>query len=910
MTRIAAIAATLALLAPAAAVAQPAPAPNPAAWSFAGPTRTTWPTTSAWPETSGRIRAMAVDSAGTLYVAGDCGGVWRRGAGGWTQLLDSQPFVCVGSIAIDPRSDSTIYLGTGYLGSIPTYYGEGILKSIDGGATWTHIVGPFLPMPGSLPQSHGGQADGGARIVSLAVSPTDSNVLLAAVNLHNGNLTGSGVYRSEDGGQQWTLVRDGGIPMSVVFDPRNGNVAYAAIGSLLGDPQAGVHKSIDGGHTWGALAVVPADMMSHWSRPALAIARSNPDVLYVGVSDSATLGQVFGVFKTTNGGTDWAPLGTAHDYCAPFCTDFNTIAVDPADENVVALGGTEHPVWRTIDGGGSWEEISGTAPQHLHLDVASLAFSNDGATLYAGTDGGIASTTQYRLVDPSVTWTFINDNLGITMFFAGFDVHPTTPDFAIAGSQDNGYMLFNGSLTWISKWQPEGGSVVYDSATDSAYMIESVLHNVSNPIYTSFLRLIPGATGSFADPAAFAVDRTMPFRQYAGTNRVYQTTDEQVTWTAISPALTSWTISAIAVAEHNPQQVCAGTSDGHVWCTDNALSGAAATWNDRSAGLPSRYVTRIAINRFKEYERAVAFANIPGADGDARGNVFVSIDSGTTWTDASGNLPKTQVNGLALDFGLDKMLAATDAGVFRTIDGGATWAPVARGLPRTIAIDVAMQDSTRTLYAATMGRSMWRISLPDVTSAPSPTIAMDPWRMRFSARVADPSPASQPLAVMNAGSPVFGSTPLHWSAAASTSVGGPWLSVSPTSGVDAGSAAVAVNTAGLGVGFYNGIVRVDDPSSANGPQDLMVLLEMQPSIASGMIASLIGTAGTMAFTPGVVLLRNAQRLVDAAKIQPACGAMNAFANLVRAQSGKQLTPPQAATLGAGAAQVQAQLGCR
>src|SRR5450432_3593794 len=96
----------------------------------------------------------------------------------------------------------------------------------------------------------------------------------------------------------------------------------------------------------------------------------------------------------------------------------------------------------------------------------------------------------------------------------------------------------------------------------------------------------------------FTLNRSATNIQYTASNRVFQTVDAQALWTPITPALTVGPgafITALAVAEHNPDVVCAGTTEGRVWCTSNASAGVSSTWTDRSAGLPARAVTRITI---------------------------------------------------------------------------------------------------------------------------------------------------------------------------------------------------------------------------------------------------------------------------------------------------------------------------
>jgi hypothetical protein len=129
----------------------------------------------------GRVTAVAVDpqNADTLYIGGAGGGVWKSIDGGksWSAITDNQPSLAVGCIAIDPLKPQTIYVGTGEMNPIYSYYGVGILKSTDGGSTWTHLPGPFL---GPFDTD---DAYGGAYVGWIAIHPTNTNILLAAVRI-------------------------------------------------------------------------------------------------------------------------------------------------------------------------------------------------------------------------------------------------------------------------------------------------------------------------------------------------------------------------------------------------------------------------------------------------------------------------------------------------------------------------------------------------------------------------------------------------------------------------------------------------------------------------------------------------------------------------------------------------------
>jgi len=247
------------------------------------------------PYASGRVAALAVDprNADVAYVGAAGGGVWKTTDGGqnWTPLTDGQPSLAVGSIAIAPSNPDIVYVGTGEQNnSGDSYYGAGILKSTDGGATWTQLAGPFVG-----PFSSSRTSGGGARIGALAVQRSNANVVLAAAD--RTPAASAGIYRTADGGQTWTLVIPGAVGTDVVFNPANPDTVYAALGTVNGSTTNGVYKSTDAGVTWtrsggaGATAL-PATGVG---RIALALAPSSPNTLFAGIQNSAT-GSLLGLF--------------------------------------------------------------------------------------------------------------------------------------------------------------------------------------------------------------------------------------------------------------------------------------------------------------------------------------------------------------------------------------------------------------------------------------------------------------------------------------------------------------------------------------------------------------------------------------------------------------------------------------
>ena len=150
------------------------------------------------------------------------------------------------------------------------------MKSTDGGSTWTNLSGPFVGPFGSV------NLEGGAFIGALAASPANSQVLLAGI-FSTSTTNGSGIYRSTDGGNAWNLVLGGDQGTAVIFDPTNGNTAYAALGNPSGDPllKNGIYRSTDGGQTWIQVLSENSNIIG---RIALAIAPSSSTTLYAAIA--------------------------------------------------------------------------------------------------------------------------------------------------------------------------------------------------------------------------------------------------------------------------------------------------------------------------------------------------------------------------------------------------------------------------------------------------------------------------------------------------------------------------------------------------------------------------------------------------------------------------------------------------
>ncbi len=677
------------------------------------------------PISSGRIAALAVSqqNSNVAYAGAADGGVWQTTNGGatWTALTDQQPSLAIGAIALDPQNPNTIYVGTGEADNCsPCYYGAGILKSTDGGATWSNIQAPFVDSTGR-----------GVRISSLAVSPQNGQIILAAVAglmpaYQGGPSTiPSGIYRSTNAGATWTLVAGGGPGTRVVFNPANPAQAFATISGVVSSTYPlttglGVFVSNDSGATWTASngTGVNALALASSGRIEIALAPSNPLVLYVSVTNNnPSPGNLLGFYTSPDGGQNWSRLPNTPDYCQPQCWYGNALAVDPTNPAIVYAGGIE--LWRTINGGQSWTTVD---QGQLHVDHHALAYTAGGATLFDANDGGVWSTAAPRATQ--LSWTNLNSTLSITQFYPSLSIHPGDLTFSLAGAQDNGTQLYSGS-SWQSVTCGDGGWTLIDPTQPSTAYATCQYADIQKSTNggTAWIESDNGInqndTVNFIPP--LVMDPSNAQRLYFGTYRLWQSNDAAGNWSAVSGDLTqpaatpgAQSIRAIAVAPSDSQTVYTGSSGGQVFVTTAVDSGDVTTWVNRSKNLPPRFVTQIQVDPAAATTAYVSFSGFTGlVNGDTLGHVFRTQDGGNTWLDISGNLPNIPVNDMQLDPDVPGTIyLATDIGVFVTSNAGVSWQPLGTGLPRIVVMGLRLHRASRTLRAATHGRGVWDILVP------------------------------------------------------------------------------------------------------------------------------------------------------------------------------------------------------
>ncbi len=415
-----------------------APVPGISNWVQMGPTAIPKGQTysAARVLVTGRVTAIVVDplSPQTIYLGAAQGGVWKTTDGGknWATRTDNEVSLAIGALAMDPSDHLVLYAGTGEGNfSGDSYYGNGVLKTIDGGNSWTTLATPTFT---------------GTRFSRIAVTPGATTRLFAA--------TGKGLYRSTNGGITWTQMTSGvptsGAATDLAIDPVVPTTVYAAFWGQ------GIYKTTNAAAaapTWTKLAGGLPTI--GFSRIALGLSPSSPQIVYALMADGS--GNLVNKFMvTTNGGTNWTniPLPGGNIGGQGF---YNiNAAVDPTTPDIVFLSGIS--VWKAVRNAmtGAWTITDVGAP--IHPDNHAFAFDPaNHLVVYAGNDGGI-----YKSINGGTTWNdTINEGPCITQF-EFLAQHPTSDAVVFCGTQDNGTEQFRNSPVFCHADDGDGGFTAVD----------------------------------------------------------------------------------------------------------------------------------------------------------------------------------------------------------------------------------------------------------------------------------------------------------------------------------------------------------------------------------------------------------------------------------------------------------------
>jgi uncharacterized protein (TIGR03437 family) len=481
------------------------------------------------------------------------------------------------------------------------------------------------------------------------------------------------------------------------LNPADSSIAYAAVGNFSGSAENGIYRSADGGETWNRLGNGLPEQPG-MGRIAIALAPSEFSTMYALIAHSSDF-KLNGLYRSLNGGETWSRMSSLSE---DILTEdgagqgaFNLcLAVDPQNGGVVYAGGVT--LWKSSDYGSNWESLTG-----VHEDPHEIVFDlSDRRTFYLIGDSGV-----WRSPDGGRTFANLNQGLAVTQFQV-VGLHPTNPNLAVGGTQDNGTALYRGGAIWDQGRPGDSGAAFYEASDPQViYTVARQLSvRRSDDAGRTFHLIAQGLDPSdrvlFYPP--FLPDPNQPNTLYLGTQRLWQSRNRGDLWEPLSGDITGGgtaTISAIAVAPGNSQIIYAGTSDSLVRVSQDGGRNFIP-----AAALPNRFVTSIAIDP-RASQRAVV-----GVSGFGSGHVFRTDNFGASWEDISRNLPDVPVNAVLLDaLAPDTIYVGTDIGVFVMLADG-SWAALQDGLPNAIVLGLSQNATTGLLVAATHGRGAFAIA--------------------------------------------------------------------------------------------------------------------------------------------------------------------------------------------------------
>ncbi|MEP6945573.1 MAG: FG-GAP-like repeat-containing protein [Acidobacteriota bacterium] len=704
-------------------------------WTSIGP----MPTAGAGPggAVSGRVNEIAVkpDDAQIILVAGSTGGIWRSTNGGTTfaPVTDSLVDLAVGAIAFAPSNPSIVYAGLGDTDN--GYFGTGVLKSSDAGASWTRVSDASIPAQ--------------IRTTSIKVDPADPNKVYLAVSqyLDPAQCTSesdrrncgvnAGVYISTNGGVAWTRTLTG-TARSLAIHPTNSQIVYATVG-FGADAAAprGLYKSTDGGTTWNIALASPYTTSADSTKEFLvAVTPAAADRVYAYFAGGSPV--QLQVQMSADAGATWTtrpPVVATGVGLDPGQVGYNSYLVaSPVNADAIWVGCRDF--FKSVDAGLNFSNQNGSfqppypdgpfseGQQKVHTDQQAFAFlPGTETTFFVGNDGGI-----FKTADGGATFTSLNATLSLTQFI-GLALHPTNGGITYAGAQDNGSQRrTTGTSGWVEFTATgDGGRVAINPPDPTIAYLSSTNGGILRNTETG----TPGSAVSVASAASYGEGGNPRIQFYAplATNRVdsklytatwklftcsdCSTSAGDGTWTQTSATdLTSGgtdSVATIAVAKSNNQVIYTGSAAGRAMRSQDG----GATWTNITAGLPDRSITNISVSTT---DPTLVYLTVSGY---GSGHVWKSVDSGTTWTNASTGLPDIPTSASLIDPTTPTTVyAGTDIGVFRSTDSGGNWSVFNTGLPPVPITEFSAQ-ATGKIQISTYGRGVYELGPGTTTNRKS-----------------------------------------------------------------------------------------------------------------------------------------------------------------------------------------------
>jgi hypothetical protein len=630
-----------------------------------------------------------------IYKSTDGGLTWSLLASTTTAGTNEKDFNYVQKVAVYTNGD--VYASG--ISAINCNRG-GVLKSTDGGSTWTRVIGTF---------------------------PSGGNSCAQAVDFF-----GYDIQFSLNGDIYATVV-----DISAEYNASPGNPAGKIYKSSAGATVGNVG-------TWTNVAP-SAGTGNFWQRIQLACSQSNNNRLYA--IFQGTGNGVDSIERSDDAGTSWTNITNTNNWCdggSSTTTDFSrgqawydlTLAVNPANDAIVYAGGVD--IFTTSNSGTTWSQLtqwaSGCASlPYVHADIHDISFLPGSSTGFiVGCDGGIFYTS-----NSGTAFSSKDKSLNVTQYYAAA-VHPTSgSNYMLAGAQDNGSHIFNSAgVNTVTSATGGDGAFCFIDQSNPNYQITSYTnaqYSRSTNGGTSFSTWSSSTNGRFINPADY--DNTTQYLYCGYTDRRLRRIGQLRS--AGGSTGTTITVSGNASLQVSAVKVDPNSIDS-VWVAfstaDDASAnqvpelyviGAAGTGTRTTTQLTGlslasgSYISSIDVEKGNDSHLLITVSNYGVA------SVWESKDKGTTWASLDNNgvnlpdmpvrwgmiVPSTNNVGTGANGGI---LLATELGVWSTTVSNGTstvWTQNSANLGNVRTEMLQLRTADNYLVAATHGRGLFSTTL-------------------------------------------------------------------------------------------------------------------------------------------------------------------------------------------------------
>jgi photosystem II stability/assembly factor-like uncharacterized protein len=668
------------------------------------------------------------------YIGAASGGLWKTADGGinWSPITDSLSVSSVGAIALAPSDPSQVWMGTGETFVIRPAHamGDGIYKSEDAGKTWEHKG-----------------LDKTGRIGRVIVHPTNPDIIYAAALGHTyGPQQERGIYRTKDGGTTWEqvlFVDEGTGASDLTIDPTNPDILYAAMWSIninswglrSGGLGGGIYKSTDGGDSWTPMKEngLPGGEKRPVGKTAIALSHGSPNVVYALFEINSPE-----LWKSEDSGASWKLMSQDHtmNERAPYYTRI-AVAPDNPDEvyfmsvrfsksedggktlmkNPPRGGGDNHDMW-----------IDPMNPDRMmvaHDGCASISL-NRGASFQRVV---LPIAQMYHVATDDQVPYFVYGNRQDGWSYRG-------PSNSLQGYIPVGlWQGVGGCESGFAKPDPNDNNIVWSGCYDGGLERFDLRTGHAREV-----RVWPEAGYGWAPadmkyrwhwnfPLSFST--SVKHRVYVGSQFVHQSDDGGQSWKVISPDLTlnikdhqrssggvaidnlmtfdGATLFAIEESPIEQGLIWTGSNDGQVQLTKDG----GKQWTNVTKNIPDLPEWGTIANIFpSKYKKGTVYITVDLHQmGDFGTYIYKTEDYGQSWLPLADGIPQS-VHSFAHVVIEDPkkqgmLYLGVDNGIFISHDDGENWMPLKNNLPPAPVYWLTVQERFDDLVVGTYGRGYY-----------------------------------------------------------------------------------------------------------------------------------------------------------------------------------------------------------